>query len=154
QDQLNGRHANQYMAPNIGYLRIFERTGDEDYHTAAKNFWAMVVPHRTFSNGGAGRSEHFGPRGVITSGFTSSSDPRHASTCCAYNMLRLTRNLFFHDPDPAYLDYYEKALHNQILSSRRDIDSVTSTEVTYHQNMWPGRSRRIGNTVEYSRYGG
>ncbi|MEU2614380.1 beta-L-arabinofuranosidase domain-containing protein [Micromonospora sp. NPDC007271] len=153
-DELNGRHANQYMAPNIGYLRIFEQTGVEEYHTAAKNFWAMVVPHRTFSNGGAGRSEHFGVRGVITSGFTSSSDPRHAETCCAYNMLRLTRNLFFHEPDPAYLDFYEKALHNQILSSRRDIDSVTATEVTYHQNMWPGRSRRIGTTIEYSRYGG
>ncbi|MBE1491645.1 beta-L-arabinofuranosidase domain-containing protein [Plantactinospora soyae] len=153
-DELSGRHANQYMAPNIGYLRIFERTGEADYHRAAKNFWSMVVPHRIFSNGGAGQSEHFRQRGVITSGFASGSDPRHAETCCAYNMLRLTRNLFFHDPDPAYLDYYEKALHNQILSSRRDVDSVTSTEVTYHQNMWPGRSRRIGNVVEYSRYGG
>ncbi|MGX7672143.1 beta-L-arabinofuranosidase domain-containing protein [Plantactinospora sp. DSM 117369] len=153
-DELSGRHANQYMAPNIGYLRIFERTGERDYHRAARNFWAMVVPHRIFSNGGAGQSEHFRARGIITSGFSSANDPRHAETCCAYNMLRLTRNLFFHDPDPAYLDYYEKALHNQILSSRRDVDSVTSTEVTYHQNMWPGRSRRIGNVVEYSRYGG
>ncbi|MEV4202607.1 beta-L-arabinofuranosidase domain-containing protein [Micromonospora globbae] len=153
-DELNGRHANQYMAPNIGYLRIYEQTGEADYHTAARNFWSMVVPHRIFSNGGAGRSEHFRQRGSITSGFTSSSDPRHAETCCAYNMLRLTRNLFFHEQDPAYMDYYEKALHNQILSSRRDIDSVTSTEVTYHQNMWPGRSRRIGNVIEYSRYGG
>ncbi|MFC0505431.1 beta-L-arabinofuranosidase domain-containing protein [Micromonospora costi] len=153
-DILNGRHANQYMAPNIGYLRIYEQTGAREYHTAARNFWAMVVPHRIFSNGGAGRSEHFGVRGVITAGFTSNSDPRHAETCCAYNMLRLTRNLFFHDQDPAYMDYYERALHNQILSSRRDIDSVTATEVTYHQNMWPGRSRRIGSVVEYSRYGG
>lgn len=153
-DVLDGRHANQYMAPNIGYLRIFEQTGAEEYRTAAKHFWAMVVPHRTFSNGGAGRSEHFGVRGVITSGFTSNSDPRHAETCCSYNMLRLTRNLFFHEQDPAYMDYYEKTLHNQILSSRRDVDSVTATEVTYHQNMWPGRSRRIGNVVEYSRYGG
>ncbi|MFC4019200.1 beta-L-arabinofuranosidase domain-containing protein [Micromonospora sp. GCM10011542] len=153
-DELSGRHANQYMAPNIGYLRIFEQAGDADYHSAARNFWSMVVPHRIFSNGGAGQSEHFRQRGVITSGFTSSSDPRHAETCCAYNMLRLTRNLFFHDQDPAYMDYYEKALHNQILSSRRDVDSVTSTEVTYHQNMWPGRSRKIGNVIEYSRYGG
>lgn len=153
-DQLNGRHANQYMAPNIGYLPIFESTGDERFHTAARNFWGMVVPHRTFSNGGAGRSEHFRARGDITSGFTSSGDPRHAETCCAYNMLRLTRNLFCHEPDAAFMDFYERALHNQILSSRRDIDSVTNTEVTYHQNMWPGRSRRIGNTIEYSRYGG
>lgn len=153
-DQLNGRHANQYMAPNIGYLRIFEHTGEEQYHTSARNFWGMVVPHRTFSNGGAGRGEHFRGRGDITSGFTSTSDPRHAETCCAYNMLRLTRNLFFHEPEAALMDFYEKALHNQILSSRRDIDSTTATEVTYHQNMWPGRSRRIGNTIEYSRYGG
>ncbi|WP_083459843.1 beta-L-arabinofuranosidase domain-containing protein [Jiangella muralis] len=153
-DQLNGRHANQYMAPNIGYLRIFEQTGEERFHTAARNFWGMVVPHRTFSNGGAGRSEHFRARGDITSGFTSGSDPRHAETCCAYNMLRLTRNLFFHEPEPTLMDFYERALHNQILSSRRDVDSVTATEVTYHQNMWPGRSRRIGTFVEYSRYGG
>ncbi|GAA5186584.1 hypothetical protein GCM10023322_33140 [Rugosimonospora acidiphila] len=154
QDQLNGRHANQYMAPQIGYLRIFEQTEDQNYHTAAQNYWSMVVPHRIFSNGGAGRGEFFGPRDVITAGFTSSSDPRHAESCCAYNMLRLTRNLFFHDPDPAYMDYYEKALHNHILSSRHDVDSVTATEVTYHQNMWPGHSRKIGSTIEYSRYGG
>ncbi|WP_432967262.1 beta-L-arabinofuranosidase domain-containing protein [Dactylosporangium sp. CA-233914] len=152
-DVLNGRHANQYMAPNIGYLRIFELTREQDYHTAPKNFWSMVVPHRTFSNGGAGRSEHFGARDVITSGFTSSSDPAHAESCCVYNMLRLTRNLFFHDPDPAYMDYYEKGLHNQILSSRHDVDSVTATEVTYYQSMWPGRSRKINSTIEYSRYG-
>ena len=69
-------HGSQHRIP----ADLFEQIDDAEYHTAARNFWSMVVPHRIFSNGGAGQSEHFRQRGVITSGFTSSSDPRHAET--------------------------------------------------------------------------
>ncbi|MEQ1691556.1 MAG: beta-L-arabinofuranosidase domain-containing protein, partial [Gemmatimonas sp.] len=44
-DILDGRHANQHIPQFIGYLRVFEQNDERDYHTAAKNFWDMVVPH-------------------------------------------------------------------------------------------------------------
>ena len=53
-DILDGRHANQHIPQFIGYLRVYEQNDAKEYHTAAKNFWDMVVPHRTYAHGGVG----------------------------------------------------------------------------------------------------
>ena len=60
-------------------------------------------------------------------------------------MLKLSRNLFFHDPDPKYMNYYEQGLFNQILGSRRDVDSTDEPEVTYFVPVRPGQRRSYGN---------
>ena len=72
-------------------------------------------------------------------------DRNHAETCPLYNMLKLSRNLFFHEPDPKYMNYYELGLFNQIVASRRDSDSVDSPEVTYFVPVQPGQRRSYGN---------
>ena len=41
-----------------------------------------------------------------------------AETCNPYNLLKLTRQLFQFDPQPAYADFYERALYNHILASQ------------------------------------
>lgn len=149
-DILNGRHANTFVPPEIGHLRIHELTGDPDYFTVARTFWGQVVPDRLFANGGtSGPGEFFRVHGVIGRYVrNASSGSRFAESCTAYNMLKLTRNLHLHDPDPAYMDYYELGLVNQILGSRRDVDSDTVPWVTYHQDVYPGASRRL----DYTRY--
>jgi hypothetical protein len=60
-------------------------------------------------------------------------------------MLKLSRDLFFHEPDPKYMNYYEQGLFNQILGSRRDVDSATSPMVTYFVPVRPGQRRSYGN---------
>jgi hypothetical protein len=60
-------------------------------------------------------------------------------------MLKLSRNLFFHEGDPRYMDYYEIGLFNQMLGSRRDMDSTESPEVTYFVPVRPGERRSYGN---------
>jgi uncharacterized protein len=60
--------------------------------------------------------------------------------------MRLARNLFFHEPDPAYMDYYERGLVNQILGSRADNNSTSNPQVTYFQPLGPGATRSYGNT--------
>lgn len=145
-DILDGRHANQHIPQFIGYLRVFEQNDVPEYHTAAKNFWDMIVPHRTYSHGGLGVGEILRKRDAVAGSLYS--EPRnhdHAETCCVYNMLKLSRNLFFHEPDAKYMHYYEQALFNQILGSRRDADSVTSPEVTYFLPVRPGERREYGN---------
>ena len=145
-DILDGRHANQHIPQFIGYLRVFEQNDVAEYHTAAKNFWDMVVPHRTYSHGGLGVGEILRKRDVIAGSLWSEPNNRdHAETCCVYNMLKLSRNLFFHEPDAKYMNYYEQGLFNQILGSRRDNNSTNSPEVTYFQPVRPGERRNYGN---------
>jgi DUF1680 family protein len=145
-DVLDGRHANQHIPQFIGYLRIFEQTDEGAYHTAAKNFWDMVVPHRVYSHGGIGVGEILRKRDVIAGSlYSEPTNHDHAETCPLYNMLKLSRNLFFHEPDAKYMNYYEQGLFNQILGSRRDSDSITSPEVTYFVPVRPGEARSYGN---------
>ena len=146
EDILDGRHANQHIPQFIGYLRMFEKNNEQDFHTAAKNFWDMVVPHRVYAHGGVGVGEILRARGVIAGSlYQNPRDNNHAETCPLYNMLKLSRNLFFHDPDPKYMNYYEQGLFNQILGSRRDVDSTASPMVTYFVPVRPGQRRSYGN---------
>ena len=145
-DILDGRHANQHIPQFIGYLRVFEETNEREYHTAAKNFWDMVVPHRVYSHGGVGVGEILRKRDAIAGSLYSEPNTSdHAESCVVYNMLKLSRHLFFHEPDPKYMNYYEQGLFNQILGSRRDTDSTTSPEVTYFVPVRPGERRSYDN---------
>jgi uncharacterized protein len=145
QDTLARKHANQHIPQFIGYLSIFEQSNERDYYTAAANFWDMVVPHRTYTDGGlAGPSDNgelFGARDVIV----GTLGTNNAETCPCYNMLKLSRGLFFHTADAKYMQYYERALYGQILASRRNIDSTTDPLLTYFIPMRPGASRSYGN---------
>jgi DUF1680 family protein len=154
QDILTRLHANTHVPQFLGYLRVFDQNGAPDYYTATENFWHMIVPFRMFSHGGTSGTwpsapglpantnpELLQPRGNIAGAIGANG----AETCTTYNMLRVTRNLFFHDPDPAYLDYYERGLLNHILGSRRDAESTTSPNVTYFNPLNPGGVRGFGN---------
>jgi len=145
-DILDGRHANQHIPQFIGYLRVYEQNAAPEYRTAATNFWDLVVPHRVYSHGGVGVGEILRKRDAIAGTlYSEPANGNHAETCVVYNMLKLSRNLFFHDPDPKYMNYYEHGLFNQILGSRRDSDSTTSPEVTYFLPVRPGERRSYGN---------
>ncbi|WP_328417609.1 glycoside hydrolase family 127 protein [Streptomyces violaceus] len=141
-DVLEGKHANQHIPQFTGYLRLFDHTGEETYASAARNFWGMVEGSRTYALGGTGQGEMFRARGAIA----ATLDDKNAETCATYNMLKLSRQLFFHQPDPAYMDFYERGLTNHILASRRDTPSTDSPEVTYFVGMGPGVRRGYGNT--------
>jgi DUF1680 family protein len=152
QDTINGEHANQHIPQYRSYLAMYDNYTDEltpgyrgpasNYLDAAKNFWAMVVPHRTYVDGGmAGSGEIFGARDVIASTIAGSN----AETCCVHNMLKLSRLLFLHGGDPKYMDYFERALLGQILASRRNTASTTNPNVTYFVPMTPGAARSYGN---------
>jgi DUF1680 family protein len=143
-------HANSHIPNYLGYLRIFEQTGQDEYLAAARNFFGMVVPHRSFAHGGTGGNfpgsndnlEQFQNRGNIANALADSG----AETDTAYNLMRVARNLFFHEPDAAYMDYYERGLVNQILASRADNDRTDNPQLTYFQHLGPGATRDYGNT--------
>jgi DUF1680 family protein len=143
-DTLAGEHANQHIPQYQGYLRIFDYARETDYYTrpdyytAAANFWDMVVPHRIYVDGGmAGSGEIFGARDVIAATIQASN----AEGCPLYNMLKLSRSLFFHNPDPKYMQYFERGLYGQIISRRQNASSATDPLVTYFLPVHPGAIR-------------
>ncbi|MEU1933299.1 beta-L-arabinofuranosidase domain-containing protein [Streptomyces coeruleorubidus] len=136
-DVLDGLHANQHIPIFTGYVRLYDETGEERYLTSAKNFWDMVVPHRMYGIGGTSTQEFWKARDVIAGTIGATT----AETCCAYNMLKLSRALFFHDQDPKYMDYYERALYNQVLGSKQDKPDAEKPLVTYFIGLTPGHVR-------------
>ena len=114
EDRLTGMHANTQIPKVIGFKRIAEVDGDESWADAARYFWENVVDKRTVSIGGNSVREHFHPVDDFSSMIESEQGPE---TCNTYNMLKLTKHLFLSDPEVKYMDYYERAMYNHILST-------------------------------------
>lgn len=121
QDQLTGLHANTQIPKVIGFKRVADVINDPDseqseaWHSAAEYFWNTVVNERTVAIGGNSVREHFHD----TDDFSSMvSDVEGPETCNTYNMLKLSKMLFQSDGSAKYMDYYERALYNHILSSQ------------------------------------
>lgn len=141
-DTLNGKHANQHIPQFPGYLKVYDLTGEERYRQAVEGFWGMVVPGRTYAHGGHGEGELFGPPNTVAGDIGA----RNAETCGTYNMLKLSRLLYFHSLDPKYMEYYERGLLNHIVGSKKNTQSTTSPDVTYMYGVNPGTRREYGNT--------
>lgn len=114
EDRLTGMHANTQIPKVIGYKRIADIEGLQDWNEAAKFFWETVVEKRSISIGGNSVYEHFHPAEDFSSMLTSEQGPE---TCNTYNMLRLSKMLYTTSADSKYMDFYERALYNHILST-------------------------------------
>ncbi|MBQ2589317.1 MAG: glycoside hydrolase family 127 protein, partial [Prevotella sp.] len=113
EDNLTGKHANTQIPKVIGYKRIADLEGLNDWDRAASFFWQVVVAQRSVSIGGNSMREHFNPTNDFTGLLESEQGPE---SCNTFNMLRLTKMLYQTTADKSYIDYYERALYNHILS--------------------------------------
>jgi DUF1680 family protein len=138
QDILDGMHGNQHIPIFNGLVRLHDATGEERYLTAARNFWPMVAEHRTYAIGGTTQAEFWRARDAIASTLTADNN---AETCCAHNMLKLSRLLFFHEQDPRYMEFYERTLFNQVLGSKQDSADGEYPLATYFIGLAPGAVR-------------
>ncbi len=116
EDDLTGKHANTQIPKVIGYQRVAELDEQKkDWTEAAKFFWDDVVNKRTLAFGGNSVREHFNPVDDFSSVVSGNQGPE---TCNTYNMLKLSKQLFTDDPHAKYINFYERALYNHILSSQ------------------------------------
>ncbi|MXV50091.1 glycosyl hydrolase [Pedobacter sp. HMF7647] len=115
EDELNNLHANTQIPKIIGFERIAIANNDAAYEKAADFFWETVVNKRSVAIGGNSVREHFNPANNFTSMITSEQGPE---TCNTYNMLKLTELLYESNPSVKYIDYYERAMYNHILSTQ------------------------------------
>ncbi|HHY84582.1 MAG TPA: glycosyl hydrolase [Verrucomicrobia bacterium] len=115
EDRLTGLHANTQIPKAVGFARIAEVGGDASWLDAARFFWNTVVQRRSVAFGGNSEREHFNSPDNFSAFIESREGPE---TCNTYNMLRLSEVLFRSEPAARYVDFYERALYNHILSTQ------------------------------------
>ena len=130
-DALAQLHANTQVPKVIGEARLYEIEGREDSRTIAEFFWRTVIDNYTYANGGNSDKEWFGQPKALSKHMASG---QMTETCNTYNMLKLTTHLFGWEPRAELMDYYERALWNQIYSSH---DRKTG-QFTYKLGLYGG----------------
>ena len=113
EDNLTGKHANTQIPKVVGYKRIADVEGLEDWNEAARFFWYTVTQERSVSIGAHSVREHFNQKNDFSGLLASEQGPE---SCNSNNMLRLTKMLYQTSADKSYVDYYERTLYNHILS--------------------------------------
>lgn len=134
EDKLTGMHANTQIPKVLGFKRIADVENNGTWSDASRYFWETVVKHRSVCIGGNSVGEHFNPTDDFSRVIRSIEGPE---TCNTYNMLRLTRMLYRTSLDKSYIDYYERALYNHILSSQ----NPENGGLVYFTQMRPGHYR-------------
>ena len=134
EDKLTGMHANTQIPKVLGFKRIADVEGNESWSEASRFFWETVVEHRSVSIGGNSVGEHFNPTNDFSRVIKSIEGPE---TCNTYNMLRLSKMLYQTSQDEKYMDYYERALYNHILSTQ----NPEQGGFVYFTQMRPGHYR-------------
>lgn len=146
-DDIQGRHANQHIPQIVGAMEEYKATDDSYYYNIGKNFWDMVTSRYAYSIGGVGRGENF------KKPYNQANDietDRNCETCAAYNMLKLTKQLYQYEPDNAeYMDYYERTLYNQIIASQnQEVTEHMHNGTTYMLPIGPGVRKDYGGDYD------
>ncbi|RCV22382.1 hypothetical protein SETIT_4G216100v2 [Setaria italica] len=119
-DSLSGFHANTHIPVVVGGQMRYEVTGDPLYKTC--HDWIL----RCFFV----RSD---PKRLAEALTTETQE-----SCTTYNMLKVSRHLFRWTKEVAYVDYYERALINGVLSIQRGRDPGV---MIYMLTQGPGSSK-------------
>ncbi len=134
----NYNHSNTTIPQFIGLFRLYQATGNPDYLQATKFFWHQVALHRSYATGGTGFHEHwnYGPDSLC-----QELDFQAQETCCSYNMLKLSKDLFCEAADSIYADHYERVLYNHIVASQHPENG----RMLYMLSLRPGHWKMFGN---------
>jgi DUF1680 family protein len=133
QDKLKGLHANTHMPQVIGAAARFDLSSDSRFKDVAEFFWETIAESRTYAAGGSGNTESWLTNANRLS-LEMKASSHHQECCCAYNMMKLTRQLFSWSGNSRYIDYYERNLFNHRIGMIEPETGLTS----YFLSMSPG----------------
>jgi DUF1680 family protein len=132
-DELRGLHANTHIPQAIAAARRYEISGDMRFHDVADYFFYEVTAARSYATGGTSNGEAWlGPPRRLAAELNLSTNT--GECCCAYNMLKLARQLYSWNPEPRYFDYYERVLLNHRIGTIRPEVGYTQ----YYLSLTPG----------------
>jgi len=145
ENTLNGKHANTTIPKFVGALKRYTTlkdlgelsTDDEKYLDYAIAFWDRVVENYSYITGGVSVMEHFRQECNQDHNRTKTT----CESCCAHNMLKLSRELYKLTGDKKYSDYYETTLRNSIMGTVR----AESAQAAYFVPMSTGYYKTFGD---------
>ncbi len=143
-DVIQNLHANQHIPQVLGAIEEYKATGNDFYRSVGVNFFDIVTKNHMYSIGGVGREERFRDAGLLAANIKGASN---CETCAAYNLLKTARALYALDPENvSYMDYYERALINQILASQTPfVTNTVHNGVTYMLPIGPGEKKEYSD---------
>ena len=134
-DELRGLHVNTHIPQVIAAARRYEISGDARFKDAADYFFHEVSSARSYVTGGTSNAEAWlAPPRQLAAELKMS--PNTAECCCAYNMLKLARQLYSWHPEPAYFDYYERLLLNHRIGTIRPHVGTTQYYLSLTSGVW------------------
>jgi DUF1680 family protein len=134
-DELRGLHANTHIPQAIAAARRYELTADARFHEVAAYFFHEVSTTRSYVTGGTSNAELWlAPAGRLAAECKLS--PNTGECCCAYNMLKLARQLYSWKPDAALFDYYEHVLLNHRIGTIRPGSGHTQYYLSLSPGVW------------------
>jgi DUF1680 family protein len=140
-DNLAGHHGNTFLAKIVGTASTYNNTAHDYYRIVTQNFWNHVVNDgRTYVIGGNTVGEYFKDANTLSEHIYGDT----CETCNAYNMLKITKNIFEWTCDSKYADFYEKVLFNQILGSM----NRENGDKTYPIYMAPNSKKIFKSTID------
>ena len=117
-DELRGLHVNTHVPQVIAAARRYELSGDGRFYEVADYFHHQVTTARAYVTGGTSNAEAWlAPPNRLAAELQLSFNTTEC--CCAYNLLKLTRQLYSWNPRPTYFDYYERVLLNHRIGTIR-----------------------------------
>ncbi|MDO3695322.1 glycoside hydrolase family 127 protein [Wenyingzhuangia sp. chi5] len=145
-DTFRGLHANQHIPQIVGALEMYRDSNIPDYFYISDNFWYKTTNDYMYTIGGVAGARNPNnaecfikePATIYENGLSAGGQNE---TCATYNMLKLTKNLFLYDQRGELMDYYERALYNDILASV----AKDSPANTYHIPLRAGSIKHFGN---------
>lgn len=120
---MGTQHCNTFLPKMAAEIKSYELGVGQNPHADVKGstydmvngFWHSIVSNHVLAPGCLSDKEHFFDPKTTSKHLTGNT----GETCCTYNLLKLTRELYSLNPnDPAYFDYYERALYNHILGQQ------------------------------------
>jgi DUF1680 family protein len=138
-DELRGLHANTHIPQAIAAARRYEISGDTRFHDVADYFFFEVTAARSYVTGGTSNGEAWSapPRRLATELKLGANT---AECCCAYNMLKLARQMYSWSADPRIFDYYERVLLNHRIGTIRPERGYSQ----YYLSLAPGAWKTFG----------
>jgi DUF1680 family protein len=134
-DELRGLHANTHIPQAIAAARRYEISQDIRFHDVADYFFHEVTTARSYVTGGTSNAEAWlAPPRRLAAELKSSVNT--AECCCAYNMMKLARQLYSWNPDPAFFDYYERLLLNHRIGTIRPRVGTTQYYLALTSGAW------------------
>jgi len=134
-DELRGLHANTHIPQAIAAARRYEISGDSRFRDVAEYFFYEVTSARSYVTGGTSNAEGWlAPPRRLAAELKQSVN--RAECCCAYNMLKLARQIYTWNPSPAYFDFYERGLLNHRIGTIRPKVGYTQYYLSLAPGVW------------------